>query len=148
VVSRLFDIVKADMAFFGQKDYQQVMIIKALVRLMNYTTEIVACPIIREPDGLAMSSRNVLLSREEREAASHIPLFMKRAKELFGIKRTEEIKEEISEMISRVPLLKPDYFEICDRETLEVYEGEEKNKAVALLAVYSGKIRLIDNILL
>lgn len=149
VVSRLFDIVEADMAFFGQKDYQQVMIVKAMVKQLGYKIQIVMCPIVREPDGLAMSSRNALLSAEERKAASLIPECMNRVSELFerGI-AVSEIQREIAGMISKEPLLRLEYVEICDKDTLEACDACKPGKAIALIAVYSGKIRLIDNRLL
>ncbi|MFL5753833.1 MAG: pantoate--beta-alanine ligase [Bacteroidia bacterium] len=144
VVSRLFDIVEPDMAFFGQKDYQQLMIVRAMVKQLGYKVQIVSCPIMREPDGLAMSSRNALLSPEERKAASLLPECMHRVKTLFGRKTIEEIKAEVREMIRKEPLLRYEYLEICNTETLEPYDGN--GKAVALIAVYAGNIRLIDNL--
>jgi pantoate--beta-alanine ligase len=147
VVSKLFEIVEPDFAFFGQKDYQQVMIVRSMVKQLGLQVQIITCPIVREPDGLAMSSRNMLLSAEEREHAALIPQWMQKAKALFGKIASEEIKDQIRKEIEASPL-KLEYFEICDRDTLEPINGKEAKNAVALIAVYDGPIRLIDNTLL
>lgn len=150
IVSRLFDIVKPDKAFFGSKDYQQVMIIKALVKLLNYKTEIVTCPTLRENDGLAMSSRNTLLNPKEREVARIIPTLMKEAQVLKEKgKEVNEIKEHIVSELNKRGNYELDYFTICDADTLkEINSFSEAKKHVALIACYVGKIRLIDNIAL
>lgn len=147
VVKRLFEIVKPDKAFFGEKDYQQVMIIKALVKQMNSNIEIVACPILREADGLAMSSRNTLLTKEEREIASRVPKLMLEAQKIAKEKSITAAKLFIEEETKKVPLMKLDYFEICDAGTLEeISEITSDKKAIALIALFVGKIRLIDNL--
>ncbi len=147
VVSRLFDIVKPDKAFFGLKDYQQVMVIKKLVEQLHLPIEIVACPILRESDGLAMSSRNMLLNAEERKAASLIPKIMTEAKKLSSKMPLADLKNKLLEEIKTEPLLKPDYIEFCNADTLEtVSEINSKEKIICLAAIFSGKIRLIDNI--
>jgi pantoate--beta-alanine ligase len=147
VVSKLFDIVKPDKAFFGLKDYQQVLVIKDLVRQLGMKIEIVPCPILREADGLAMSSRNMLLSPEERKAAALIPKLMQVAKEDFGKMSLSALKKKLAEKLSAEPLLKPDYLEFCDAETLQsVEEPKPGQKIVFLVAIFSGKIRLIDNV--
>jgi pantoate--beta-alanine ligase len=147
VVSRLFDIVKPDKAFFGLKDYQQVMVIKALVKQLKMNVEIIPCPILREADGLAMSSRNMLLSAEERKAASLIPKLMNEAKKLAGTVPLQELKSKLLEQVKQEPLLKTDYIEFCDADTLEtVHQIKPGQKIICLCAIYSGKIRLIDNI--
>lgn len=152
VVSRLFDIVKPDKAYFGLKDYQQVMIIKKLTEQLHLPIEIVACPILREPDGLAMSSRNMLLSPEERKAASLIPKIMQEAKELSSKMPLSELKAKLLGEIKTEPLLKPDYIEFCDAETLEPVsvlpqaQGDKGKKIICLAAIFSGKLRLIDNV--
>lgn len=148
IVSRLFDIVKPDAAFFGQKDYQQLMIVKELVKQLHLPIEIVGCPILREPDGLAMSSRNMLLTAEEREAAKIIPQLMQKAKTM----KTEgkgiaEIKNHILNQLSKNSIYKPDYFVICDADTLkEISSFPEAKRHMALIACFVGKIRLIDNL--
>jgi pantoate--beta-alanine ligase len=149
VVSILFDLVQPDKAFFGSKDYQQVMIIKALVKQLNYKIEIVPCPIIREKDGLAMSSRNTLLTPEERKAASIIPFVMNEISELR--KKGSDIsilKKHVEEKL-KDPIYKLDYFSVCDADTLkELNLFSEAKSHVALIACFVGRIRLIDNIYL
>ncbi len=149
VVSRLFEIVKPDKAFFGLKDYQQVLVIKKLTQQLNLPIEIVACPILREPDGLAMSSRNMLMSMEERKAASLIPKLMQEAKNLFSTMPLADLKNKLLTEIKNQPLLKADYIEFCKAETLEsISEINSKEKIICLAAIFSGKIRLIDNIII
>ncbi|MBS1637269.1 MAG: pantoate--beta-alanine ligase [Bacteroidetes bacterium] len=147
VVSILFSMVKPDVAFFGQKDYQQVMIIRELVRQLNLPVEIVPCPILREPDGLAMSSRNTLLSAEERKVAAHVPEFMQKAAQIYHEQDIDQARSYIQEAVSSQALMRLDYYMICDRNTLR--EIEHKNQpAISLIAVFVGKIRLIDNLFL
>jgi pantoate--beta-alanine ligase len=147
VVSRLFDIIKPDKAYFGLKDFQQVAVIKELVKQLHLPVEIVACPILREPDGLAMSSRNMLLSAEERKAASLIPRLMQEAKTLSTKMPLTDVKKKLFAEIKSEPLLKPDYIEFCNAGTLEaVSEIKGEEKIICLAAIFSGKIRLIDNI--
>ncbi|MBL7903294.1 MAG: pantoate--beta-alanine ligase [Bacteroidia bacterium] len=147
VLSRFFNILRPDRAFFGEKDYQQMLIVKALVKQLDVKVEIVPCPIVREPDGLAMSSRNALLSQKERELAANIPIWMNwAAKQLTGA-TIEEVKHSLQEAIQQHPELRLDYFEVCDAETLKPFSGHLNAKpAIALIALFCGKIRLIDNI--
>ncbi len=152
VVSRLFEIVQPGMAFFGQKDFQQCLIIQSLVKQLKLPLEIEVCPIIREADGLAMSSRNTLLSTEERKAAAFIPHCLKKLKTLYdsGVALSKITHELIAE-INQQALLQLDYLEVRKVATLEPADdnnGYEKGALVALIAVYAGKIRLIDNLLL
>lgn len=148
IVSRLFDAVEPHKAFFGNKDYQQVMIIKSLVKQLNYPIEIVACPTLREADGLAMSSRNMLLSEEERKAASIIPVLMNTAKHLKDQgSEIANIKAEVMAILSKNPIYKLDYFAICDADSLqEISSFKDRPNPVALIACFVGKIRLIDNL--
>jgi len=147
VLSRFFNLLKANKAFFGEKDFQQMLIVKALVQQMGLKTEIVPCPIVRESDGLAMSSRNSLLSQKERALAANIHLWMKKAASLAGTTKIEDIKKGLSQEIAQHAELKLDYFEVCDPETLDIFSGHlNGRKAIALIALYTGKIRLIDNI--
>ncbi len=154
VVSRLFEIVKPDKAFFGLKDYQQVLVIKKMVEQLNLKVEIVACDILREPDGLAMSSRNTLLSVEERKAASLIPKLMQEAKTLSKTMPLTEVKAKLLAEVSTNPILKADYIEFCDADTLQSVaeitlrqaQGDKRQKIICLAAIFSGKIRLIDNL--
>lgn len=149
VLSRLFKAVMPDKAFFGQKDYQQVLVVKKLVKQLNLPLEVISCPIIRENDGLAMSSRNSLLSVSERKLAANIPRWMEIVQELAGTQSAENIKLRIEGEMSLVPGIIPEYFEICDPEDLSILQGSLKGRpAIALIAVFVGKIRLIDNCLL
>jgi pantoate--beta-alanine ligase len=150
IVSRLFDIVQPDMAFFGSKDYQQLMIIRELVKQLQYPIEIVACPIIRESDGLAMSSRNALLSTDEREAAKVIPQLLLKAREMKKQnKEVNEIVAYVNAQLGKNKIYKPDYFVICDAGTLkEVNSFREAEDHIALIACFVGKIRLIDNMVI
>jgi len=149
VVSRLFEIVHPDKAFFGRKDFQQMAIIKDLVRQMNFPIEIVGCDIIREKDGLAKSSRNKLLIPEYRNNAPMIYETLKEAKELAGVKTVAEVKEFVVNQLNSTQLLRVEYFEIVDEKTLMPIESwSETGTKVGCIAVYAGKIRLIDNIIL
>lgn len=146
VVSILLEGVKPDKAFFGIKDYQQVMIVKSLVRQLNLPVEIVACPILREPDGLAMSSRNMRLDKQERIIASMVPRIMQQANVIVKENSIAAAKQFVSEITSKVNIMKLDYFEVCDAETLNnLPDFDSKQKAVSLIAVFVGNIRLIDN---
>ncbi|WML33525.1 pantoate--beta-alanine ligase [Clostridium sp. OS1-26] len=146
VVSKLLNIVTPDRAYFGQKDAQQVAVIKRMVRDLNIDVEIIECPIIREDDGLAKSSRNAYLSKEERKAALVLSRSLNKAKEMLkqGERKANIIKEIIKEEISKEPLAKIDYVEVVDSELLENVEMIEKNILVPI-AVYIGETRLIDN---
>ena len=149
VVSRLFEIVLPDMAFFGRKDFQQMAVIKDLVRQMNFPIEIVGCDIIREKDGLAKSSRNELLLPEYRNCAPLIYETLKEAKELAGVKSVAEVKEFVVNQLNSTQLLRVEYFEIVDEKSLIPIESwSETGTKVGCIAVYAGKIRLIDNIIL
>lgn len=146
VVSILLEGVKPDKAFFGSKDYQQVMVVKSLVKQLNLPVEIVACPILRESDGLAMSSRNTRLSPQERIIAGIIPDIMQQANIIVKEKGIGAAKQFVNDITSKVSIMKMDYFEVCDAETLEsINEFDAKQKAVSLIAVFVGNIRLIDN---
>lgn len=149
VVSRLFDIVRPDKAFFGMKDFQQIAIIKEMVRQLHYDIEIVPCPIVREESGLARSSRNTLLDEEHRKNAAHIYATLKKAHYLVPETGVEQLKQWITNEINDNPFLEVEYVEIVDSETLKVVKDwNEPGKKVICVAVYAGKIRLIDNIVL
>lgn len=146
VVSILLEGIMPGKAFFGSKDYQQVMIVRSLVKQLHLPIEIVACPILRESDGLAMSSRNTRLSAEERKTAALIPEFMQKAKQIVLDKGVNAAKSFITDSISNEPTMKLDYYEICDAESLKVISDiSEEKQAVSLIAVFVGNIRLIDN---
>ena len=147
IVSKLFDAVPANKAFFGQKDFQQYVIIKDLVRQLNYNIEIIACPIVREKSGLAMSSRNERLSKSDREQASQISKIMNWAKENYKKYSVSELKKEIEGKYKEIKALDLEYFEIVDDESLQTIQTwESKGKIVACVAVFCGNVRLIDNI--
>jgi pantoate--beta-alanine ligase len=149
VVSRLFEMTKPDKAYFGLKDLQQLAVIKKLVKMMNLPVEIVPCPIIREKSGLAMSSRNELLSPEERDNASLIYQELRNAQELKAKKTVQQLKNQVIEDINKNPFLNVEYFEIVDDENLmPVKNWNDKGVKVGCIAVHCGKVRLIDNIVL
>ena len=145
VVSKLFNITKANRAYFGEKDAQQLAIIKKMVKDLNFDIEIVGCPIVREDDGLAMSSRNTYLSAEERKAALCLSRAIKAGKE--NIKEgmsTKQLTSLMAEVIEAEPLAKIDYIEVVDGEMLQPIEKVE-GKVLVAMAVYIGNTRLIDN---
>lgn len=149
VVTKLFNIVKPHKAFFGQKDYQQSVVIKRMVKDLNIDIDIVLLPTVREPDGLAMSSRNSYLSEEERKAATILYKSLMTASEMVkdGKRDVKRIYFEIKRMIEKEPLAVIDYIAITDPETLQnINEIEEK--ALIALSVRIGRTRLIDNILI
>lgn len=149
VVSRLFDIVQPQRAFFGMKDFQQIAIIREMVRQMGYSIEIIACPIVREESGLALSSRNALLDSEHRQNAPLIYATLKKAKTLKESKDVEKLKRWITDTINSNPYLQTEYVEIVDAKTLLVTKKwEETGDKVVCVAVHAGKIRLIDNIVI
>jgi pantoate--beta-alanine ligase len=149
VVTKLFNIVKPHFAVFGQKDYQQLMIIRRMVRDLDFDIEIVGAPTVREPDGLAMSSRNSYLSTEQRKSALSLIKSLKRAQAMVedGIKESKQIRDEAASLITSHPDTSVDYVSICDPETL-VDMPTVNRPALMALAVKVGKTRLIDNILL
>jgi pantoate--beta-alanine ligase len=147
VVSRLFAIVQPDKAFFGQKDFQQLAIINEMVRKLNLPVQIIACPIIREPDGLAMSSRNMLLDPEQRKAAVHISATLFEAQNKIGELNVEDLCRWVINRINENQYLNTEYFEIVNGETLlPVKSWNDPCKKVGCIAVHCGKIRLIDNL--
>ncbi|MFW6245869.1 MAG: pantoate--beta-alanine ligase [Tangfeifania sp.] len=149
VVSKLFEIVKPDRAYFGQKDFQQLAVIKKLVKQLNLPVEVISCPIIREESGLAMSSRNQLLTSEQRKNAALIQKTLKEAKKLSAEKSVQELTKWVTETINKNPLLDVEYFEVVDAENLQPAKSwKETGQKVGCIAAYCGKIRLIDNIIL
>lgn len=145
VVSKLFHIVTPDRAYFGQKDAQQIAIIRKMVQDLNFDIEIMGCPIVREEDGLAKSSRNTYLSREEREAALCLSRAVKRGMDvIYAGAGAEEVLGEMRAIIEAEPLANIDYISMVDALTMQPVEKAEKDVLVAM-AVYIGKTRLIDN---
>lgn len=149
VVSKLFNIVKPDRAYFGQKDAQQVAVIKRMVRDLNYDLEIVVCPIVREPDGLAKSSRNIYLSEAERRGALVLSRSLMDASDriLAGERGALEIKKRVEERIGAETLADIDYVEVVNAETMEPLTVLKGSVLIAV-AVRFGKARLIDNVIL
>ncbi len=146
VVSKLFHIVQPDRAYFGQKDAQQLAVIRRMVRDLNFDLEIVGCPIIREEDGLAKSSRNTYLSQEERAAAVILHKGLLRGEEMIrnGERDASAVIREITGIIESEPLARIDYVEVVDFDRIEKIDTIEGN-VLAAVAVYIGKTRLIDN---
>lgn len=148
VVSRLFDIIQPDKAFFGQKDFQQLAIIHELVRKLKLNIEIIPCPIIREPGGLAMSSRNQLLSKEEKQHAENISKTLFRARELKNELSLAALKKWAIESLNKDPLIDVEYFEIVDTKSLMACKNwKDPGEKIACVAIKIGRIRLIDNII-
>jgi len=149
IVKHLFEIVKPDYAFFGEKDFQQLQVIRKLVDIENLKLKIIGIPIHREEDGLAMSSRNTRLTKEYRKAAPFIYKTLLAAKRKFGTKNAQEISEWVTVSFKKHPLLALEYFTIADEETLlPIQNIEPTQKYRAFIAVFAGDIRLIDNIAL
>jgi pantoate--beta-alanine ligase len=147
VVSKLFDIVKPDKAFFGQKDFQQLAIINEMVRRLHDPVEIVPCPIVREPDGLALSSRNILLTPDQRKNAVHISATLFKAANKTRELSVKELCKWVIAEINGNEYLNTEYFEIVNSVTLQpVKSWDEPCAKVGCIAVHCGKIRLIDNI--
>ncbi|WP_298763026.1 pantoate--beta-alanine ligase [uncultured Polaribacter sp.] len=147
IVKALFEIVKPNKAYFGEKDFQQLQIIKKMVKKNNLPVKIKGCAIFREPDGLAMSSRNTRLTEAYRNAAPFIYKTLKKAKKKFGTENATKITAWVTKKFKKHPLLELEYFTIAEEKTLETAITKEKNKKYrAFIAVFAGKIRLIDNI--
>ena len=146
VVAKLFHIAEPDRAYFGQKDAQQLAVIRHMVNDLSFGIEIVGCPIVREEDGLAKSSRNTYLSEEERKAALVLSRSLNRGRDILqsGEKSAESLIKVITEEIQAEPLARIDYVEVVDWNTLEPVKEIRKPILVAI-AVYIGKTRLIDN---
>jgi len=147
IVKTLFEIVAPDEAYFGQKDFQQLQIIKKMVKKHQLNLKIKGCKIFREKDGLAMSSRNTRLSKEHREIAPFIYKTLKKAKKKFKTETADKVRKWVENQFKKEPLLELEYFTIADEKTLETLENKESDKKYrAFIAVFAGEIRLIDNI--
>lgn len=146
IVTKLFDAVEPDKAFFGQKDFQQLAVIRKITSDLNYPVEIVAGKTIREADGLAMSSRNILLSDKQRKEARRISETLFSTQRLIADKSISEIKNYVTENINASPEMQLEYFEVVDNETLESATALANNRLTACIAVQVGKVRLIDNV--
>lgn len=147
VVSRLFAIVEPDKAYFGEKDFQQIAVIRAMVAQLGLKVEIVDCPIIRDTDGLARSSRNTLLDKAHRAAAPHIYEVLSAAASKTGEMTPDELSAWVVEQVNAEPLLETIYFQAVDALTMQqVHSWDESPRIQGCIAVQAGAIRLIDNI--
>lgn len=150
VVNRFFTLIEPDKAYFGEKDFQQLQIIRKMTAIKNLPVAIVSCPISREPSGLAMSSRNKRLSQKEQEEAAFIYSVLSHVKKEFGTKSVLELSTWVAEQFQQHKVLELEYFQIADEATLKPLLDTTTNKtnARAFIAVYAGDVRLIDNIAL
>lgn len=147
IVSKLFYAVEPDTAYFGEKDFQQVAVIKAMVEQLKLSVGIITCPILREADGLAMSSRNTRLTPQQRQKAPLIAHTLKESTTFVPEKDVEQIKVFVTEAINKESALRVEYFEIVDGNTLEsINNWTDTTNPVGCIAVYCGEVRLIDNI--
>lgn len=147
IVSKLFEAVKPTRAYFGEKDYQQLAVIREMTRRLQYPIEIVGCPIVREPDGLAMSSRNARLSAQERENALKISQTLFKSTTFAANHSVAETQRFVEEAIESSEGLRLEYFSMVDGTTLQpVTEWEEAESVVGCITVFCGEVRLIDNI--
>ena len=147
VVSKLFDMVKPDRAYFGEKDFQQLAIIREMVRQMNFPLQIVGCPIVREADGLALSSRNKRLTPEQRTEALQISQTLFASVEYAKTHTVPETKQFVEDRIAAAPGLRLEYFSLVDGNTLQdVSAWDDSTYIVGCITVFCGEVRLIDNI--
>jgi pantoate--beta-alanine ligase len=147
IVKRLFEIIKPNSSYFGEKDFQQLQIIRKMIKKNQIPVKIVGCEIFREDDGLAMSSRNTRLTNKQRATAPFIYQTLKQAKIEFGTKNAREVVEWVEKEFKKQSQLELEYFEIADENTLQTIKNKDKKqKFRAFIAVFAGKIRLIDNI--
>lgn len=147
IVSKLFEIVEPDNAYFGEKDFQQIAIIKSMVKLLELPVRIVACPILRQADGLALSSRNMRLTPEQRQIAPIIAATLKESRKFVPEIEAHEVVDRVIDSLNKAPQLRVEYFEIVDETTLQpIRNWEEAVKPIGCIAVFCGEVRLIDNI--
>jgi pantoate--beta-alanine ligase len=148
VVAKLFNVFQPTRAYFGQKDAQQVAVIRQMVRDLAFPLDLVVCPIVREPDGLAMSSRNVRLNPQERAAALVLSRALHTAHDewLRGQREAEHLRATMRAIITAEPLARMDYVSVADPETLQETQGQA-DRALMSMAVFIGEVRLIDNLL-
>jgi pantoate--beta-alanine ligase len=148
IVCKLFHLVHPDRAYFGEKDYQQLQVIQRMVHDLRMPIKVIGCPTIREPDGLAMSSRNVYLSPPERQAAAALSRALSEAKRLSkdDVWEASRLQAEVQKMLDKEPLIRTDYVAIVHPETLQPVDTAVTAEAVMCLAVWIGRTRVIDNI--
>ena len=148
IVNKFLDVIKPDKAFFGQKDYQQFLVILKMVQTLNIPVELVMCPIIRETDGLAMSSRNIHLSADDREIAHNLYKSLSKTQAEFPDAEIAEVEKRAEQFLKSIPGLTLEYFSIRRADTLELPKPGLKSDLIALVAAKVGNTRLIDNIML
>lgn len=147
IVSKLFDIVKPDRSYFGEKDFQQIAVIRRMAELEGFDLDIIACPIKREADGLALSSRNVRLTEEQREVAPLIHKTLESSKEWAADHSVDETIRYVTEEINSFPHMQVEYYQIVDGNTMQpILQWSDTDYAVGCITVYCGDVRLIDNI--
>lgn len=147
IVSKLFYAVKPENAYFGEKDFQQIAVIRAMVKQLNLPVKINACPILREADGLALSSRNVRLTPEQRAKAPLIARTLKESTNFAGAKSVQEVIDFVVNTINRDPVMRVEYYEIVDGNTMEAVKNwSDADYVVGCVTVYCGEVRLIDNV--
>ena len=147
IVSKLFDAVQPDRAYFGEKDFQQIAVIRSMVKLLNFPVEIVACPIVREDDGMALSSRNLRLTPQHRKNAVSISQTLFKSRTFAEQHSVAETIDYVVSTLNSVPDLEVEYFEIVDGNTLlPVNDWSDSDYIVGCITVYCGEVRLIDNI--
>lgn len=147
IVSKLFDIVNPDNAYFGEKDFQQIAVIRAMAAQMGYTFNIIAVPIVRESDGLALSSRNTRLTESQRRNAPKIAETLFKSRTFAATHSVSETQKMVEDAIAAAPGLRLEYFEIVDGNTLQkIGDWNETSYAVGCITVFCGEVRLIDNI--
>ena len=148
IVKKLFDIIQPDYAFFGQKDFQQFVVISYMVRKLDVNVELIMCPIIREKDGLAMSSRNIYLSKEDRQNALSLFQSLSKAKAEFANLSLSQVKKNAIDRLSKASGIKLEYFELYDADTFTPALSKTSENIIALVAARVGNIRIIDNMIL
>ncbi len=147
IVSKLFDIVRPDNAYFGEKDFQQIAVIRAMAAQLGYTFHIVAVPIVREPDGLALSSRNARLTESQRRNAPKIAETLFKSRTFAASHSVRETIDEVVNTLNAIPEMRVEYYEIVDGNTLQpVADWNDSDYIVGCITVYDGEVRLIDNI--
>ncbi len=147
IVSKLFDLVKPDRAYFGEKDFQQLAIIREMVRQLKFPLQIVGCPIVREADGLALSSRNTRLSAEQRRQALKISQTLFASVDYAATHTVAQTQQFVEDAIAAAPGLRLEYFELVDGNTLQkIADWGDTDYAVGCITVFCGEVRLIDNI--
>lgn len=148
IVNKLFDTIKPDFAFFGQKDYQQFMVISYMVKKLRMKVKLVLCPIIREQDGLAMSSRNIYISAADRINSLALFQALSKFRELYKIKSLAQLKTEITSFLKSAPGIEMEYFEIFNAKSFKPAITKRSGSIIALVAAKVGSIRIIDNMII